>query len=260
MESLSPFLQGSFIPCFMPVYPGAPQSSTGPRTPEGKARTSKNAVSSGLFTQQNCVQPNEREEYQNLWNALWQNLSPIGAMEELFATEIVRGAWRLRRCAMVEATLATYADRENRRRHEERHEQIDGTDVSFRGTCEPTIYDCSRDTQAAVDRARTQAAGTVRRATADLRRLQTERLFRAVALPDNADPAGFGLASFAEVLPDLEDGAKARLIAAVVAVTDGNAATCRVSAINPAPTQIRAIPTTGPRSWKSSNSPPDLQK
>jgi len=26
MDSLSPFLQGSFIPCFMPVYPGAPEA------------------------------------------------------------------------------------------------------------------------------------------------------------------------------------------------------------------------------------------
>jgi hypothetical protein len=30
MESLSPFLQDSFIPYFMPVNPGAPQRSTGP--------------------------------------------------------------------------------------------------------------------------------------------------------------------------------------------------------------------------------------
>ncbi|MGA2716903.1 MAG: hypothetical protein ABSG41_27770, partial [Bryobacteraceae bacterium] len=27
MDSLSPFLQGSFIPCSMPVYPGAPKLS-----------------------------------------------------------------------------------------------------------------------------------------------------------------------------------------------------------------------------------------
>ena len=36
MELLAPFLQDSFIPYFMPVYPGAPQRSTGPRTAEGK--------------------------------------------------------------------------------------------------------------------------------------------------------------------------------------------------------------------------------
>ncbi|MGD1073109.1 MAG: hypothetical protein ABSB15_23580 [Bryobacteraceae bacterium] len=142
---------------------------------------------------------------------------------------------------MVEAALAVYAGRENRRCHEEHHPPIDGKDVPCRGTCDPMIYDCSRDSQAAVDRARTQATGGVRRATADLRRLQTERLFRAAALPESADPSSFGIASFAAVLPSLEDEAKARPIAAVVAVTEGYAATSRVAEIanqteSPAPT------------------------
>src|SRR3984957_15375684 len=48
MDSLSPFLQGSFIPCFMPVYPGAPQHSPGPRTPAGRLRSSLNALTHGL--------------------------------------------------------------------------------------------------------------------------------------------------------------------------------------------------------------------
>ena len=48
MESLSPFLQDSFIPYFMPVYPGAPELSTGPKTEEGKAVSSRNHTSHGL--------------------------------------------------------------------------------------------------------------------------------------------------------------------------------------------------------------------
>lgn len=32
----------------MPVYPGAPQRSTGPRTEEGKAKSSLNAIKTGL--------------------------------------------------------------------------------------------------------------------------------------------------------------------------------------------------------------------
>jgi hypothetical protein len=191
------------------------------------------------------MQPEEREEYHNLYNALWRDLSPVGAMEELFATEIIRGAWRLRRCVMVETTLASYASQKNRAAHEEDN----GKDVPYRGTCDPMIYDYSAGTQVAVDRARTQAAGAMRRATADLRRLQTERLFRAATLPENADASSLGLASLHEVLPKLQIEAKARLLTAL----GGHAATSRVPEITnqtespaevtpPAIAQIKAEP------------------
>ncbi len=51
MESLPPFLQDSFIPYFMPVYPGAPQRSTGPRTIAGKNQSRLNAYRHGLTSQ-----------------------------------------------------------------------------------------------------------------------------------------------------------------------------------------------------------------
>ena len=95
----------------------------GPRTAEGKTRSSRNAVRLGLFTAHNCVQPEEKQEYDNLYKGIWLDLNPSGAMEQMFATEIIRGAWRLRRCAIVEATLATWARNENLKAHEERHEQ-----------------------------------------------------------------------------------------------------------------------------------------
>jgi hypothetical protein len=204
------------------------QASTGPRTQEGKARSSQNAVSLGLFTKQNFIQPQEQEEYDNLYNALWQDLSPAGAMEEMFATEIIRGAWRLRRCATAERHLFQIMDIEARKAHEfqESYREMQ----PYSGPCDPMLSGRHAQTQIAIDRARTQATGAVRRATADLRRLQTERLFRAATLPENADPSSFGLASVAEVMPQLQNEAKARLLTAITP-EEGHAAISRVAEI-----------------------------
>jgi hypothetical protein len=43
MESLPPFLQDSFIPNFMPVYPGAPQDSSGGKQQRGPISKQRNA-------------------------------------------------------------------------------------------------------------------------------------------------------------------------------------------------------------------------
>ena len=144
------------------------------------------------------------------------------------ATEIIRGAWRLRRCAIVEATLATLARTENLKVHEERHEQMNGKDVPYRGTCDPMIYDCTSGTQVAVDRARTQAR---RHAPSHGRAAPspTERLFRIAALPENADSSRFGLASFDEVLPRLQNEAKAQLFAAITPSVEEHPAPSRAS-------------------------------
>ena len=91
---------------------------------------------------------------------------------------------------------------------------VNGKDVPYRGTCDPMIYGCTSGTQVAVDRARTQANGAMRRAMAELRRLQTERLLRTALLGENADVSALGLASLGEVLPKLEDQAKAELLSA----------------------------------------------
>lgn len=81
------------------------QASTGPQTPEGKLHSSRNSLKFGLFSTKNCVLPEETEEYENLARALWDSLRPLGPVEEMFAVEIVRNAWRLRRCAAAEAAL-----------------------------------------------------------------------------------------------------------------------------------------------------------
>jgi len=120
------------------------QASTGPRTVEGKARTSQNALSSGLFSKRDLVRPEETAEYAEMRDTLWADFHPATLMEKIQVAEIVTAAWRLRRCAALEEALDSAADPEKE--------------------------------QKAIDRARIQAHGLQLRATAELRRLRKDRL------------------------------------------------------------------------------------
>ena len=182
------------------------QSSTGPKTPEGKAQSAFNSLGLGLFTTKNCVQPFEREEYDRLCAALWDDLNPQGPMEELAATEVLRGAWRLRRCAVTERTLALMVDARNERDHG-LHLRVDET-ARRRTNLDPMVYGDEKDMQIAVDRARAHAQNSVKRATAELRRLQNDRLTRIGMLGENAAAARLGVAGLADVYSRLEDMAK----------------------------------------------------
>jgi hypothetical protein len=70
------------------------QASTGPRTAEGKARSSQNAAKLGLFSKSSFVLMGERAEYDELYQSLWDRLRPLDALEGTFAVEVIRATWR----------------------------------------------------------------------------------------------------------------------------------------------------------------------
>ena len=119
-------------------------SSTGPRTIEGKARTSQNALSSGLFSKRDFVRPEEAAEYTEIRDTLWSDLHPATLMEKIQTAEVVSATWRLRRCAALEEALDSAVD--------------------------------PGKEQKSIDRARIQAHSLLLRATAELRRLRKDRL------------------------------------------------------------------------------------
>jgi hypothetical protein len=131
------------------------ESSTGPRTAEGKARVSRNSTTFGLYSAGDVVRPEEESLYQAFCEDFQQQLAPQGAMETTLAAEIVHAAWRLRRCAAAESTLATQSDAQS------------GLD--------PMLDPATTAAWHSIDRARAQALRHFQRATAELRRLQTER-------------------------------------------------------------------------------------
>ncbi len=80
--------------------------SRGPRTPEGKARSARNALRHGLRAQKHLVLPEEDgAEFAALEAALVEELAPVGALQAVLARRVAVAAWRLARADRIEAEL-----------------------------------------------------------------------------------------------------------------------------------------------------------
>ena len=74
-----------------------PRGATGPRTPEGKQSSSRNATKHGL-TARKTVLPNEDQaEFDKLLASVIEDRKAEGELETQFATEIASCLWRLDR-------------------------------------------------------------------------------------------------------------------------------------------------------------------
>jgi hypothetical protein len=88
--------------------------STGPRTPMGKERSSRNALRHGLLARESVLPDEDGEEFDALAPGIRQNLRPQGELEELLCQRVILTAWRLIRAARIEAGLFVSALAEER--------------------------------------------------------------------------------------------------------------------------------------------------
>jgi len=83
------------------------QKSTGPSTPEGKAVSKMNAVKHGILSSKVVVRglriKESSREFAALRQRFWNELSPVGPLEEMLVDEIVTTHWRLRRALTAES-------------------------------------------------------------------------------------------------------------------------------------------------------------
>ena len=80
--------------------------SRGPKTPEGKARSARNALKHGMRAQKYVVLPDEdAAEFAGLEAALVEELAPVGALQAVLARRIAVAAWRLARADRIETEL-----------------------------------------------------------------------------------------------------------------------------------------------------------
>ena len=80
--------------------------SPGPKTPEGKARSARNALKHGMRAQKCTLLPDEdAAEFAQLEAAMLEELAPVGALQTVLARRIAVAAWRLARADCIEADL-----------------------------------------------------------------------------------------------------------------------------------------------------------
>jgi hypothetical protein len=89
------------------------QKSTGPRTPEGKAAATRNAVKHGLLAEQVVIKGEDPEEFDLYRAGMLAELAPVGAVEEMLAERAVSLAWRLRRAERLQSAVFATVYREN---------------------------------------------------------------------------------------------------------------------------------------------------
>jgi hypothetical protein len=79
--------------------------STGPRTNEGKARSSQNARQHGLTAAHVVIAAEEREEFEGLHAQLQSDVRPQGALQQILFDQLVASALNLGRIRRMEAEL-----------------------------------------------------------------------------------------------------------------------------------------------------------
>ena len=85
--------------------------STGPRTEEGKAVVTKNALKHGIFSKQIVLEEESKKEFEALKMEFFIQFQPQGLLEQLFWERALTAAWRLSRVMQMESRLMNYASK-----------------------------------------------------------------------------------------------------------------------------------------------------
>ena len=84
---------------------GNAKKSTGPRTPEGKAKVGQNAVKHGMFSRSIVLACESKDEFDELFTEMLQQYDPQTPMERLLVDRTVCEAWRLERLQRIEREM-----------------------------------------------------------------------------------------------------------------------------------------------------------
>ena len=78
----------------MENLPGYVRRSGGPRSKQGKAVSASNALKSGVYSRQTFLSGEDPNEYENLRQALFDDLDPQTVVEHALADDVMSALWR----------------------------------------------------------------------------------------------------------------------------------------------------------------------
>ena len=159
-------------------------SRGGPCTDAGRAKSSQNAITHGLFTTRDFIRPGEDSIHAELAESLRVELAPSGPLELNLVHEIHGAMWRLRRCGQIEEDFVI--------------SEIDGI------VQDPMQIESTARLQLSVDRARAQAHRLLHKCTAELRKLQTERQFRHEFFDPETDISHLGICDLSSIQNNID--------------------------------------------------------
>jgi len=158
------------------------QNSTGPRTPEGKAASSMNALKTGIDAESSVIPGEDAAALAALTERFHQDCQPQTEIESLLVDNIVRAAWRLRRFDRIDAEILIYI--------------MEDTNYPSPNGPIGMAFHQSSTTQSRLQRRINDTSRLQREAIKDLQRLQAER-----PQPQPQPPAAQPVAQPAETEP-----------------------------------------------------------
>jgi hypothetical protein len=87
------------------------RQSTGPKSPDGRARSRLNALRHGLNARQRTVPGEDVGELRDLEESLRAQIKPRGPLEEIYFDRCLENVWTLRRIQRAERTLLARASK-----------------------------------------------------------------------------------------------------------------------------------------------------
>jgi hypothetical protein len=156
------------------------QLSTGPRTEEGKERSSQNAIKHGLTAKELVVREDEREEFEIFRVDFINNIAPEDVVEVVAVNQALHAAWNLRRLRRLEADL-----------------MVNGLD--------PLLDESSTKSLDRLLRYAVRAERSYFRAMDELRKLQTQRALWVVSQDVQACPRMGNMTAMAKRTHQVDD-------------------------------------------------------
>ena len=160
------------------------QHSTGPRSEEGRAKSSLNALRHGLASRGLIVLPGQESAFEQLEQGLRTGLQPSGELQDVLFKRILESAWNLHRCRLAEAQL-----------------YLNGSDP----TVDPLLDVHNEAKYTRIQKYARQSESSMLRTVRELGKLQTEMQYRREGFPltqeQKDDPEQFNRS--VQALPEL---------------------------------------------------------